>query len=285
MLTDVISALVRALSFIALFQAAGIAMFVAIFGRRLELASEAIRRVGFISALAGIVLVSVHYLLEAARMSGALSGVLDLSLQSLVLDSPMSSAWGMRIAGLAIIAVAINRSGRIWTQVGVGGATLALAGFLLVGHTAAHTDRVWLAALLGLHLGIVAFWFGALVPLYVVSRREKTLLAANVVDGFSRIASWWVPGILLAGVLLTTVLVDRWAVFGESYGELLLAKIAAFAVLMGLAALNKWRYAPAIATTPRIAITFQRAIAAEYLLICAVLSATAVMTTFFSPEH
>jgi putative copper export protein len=285
MLTDVLSALVRALSFIALFQAAGAAMFVAIFGRRLDLAPEAIRRVGFVSAIAGLLLVSGHYGLEAARMAGALSGSFDLSLQRLVLASPMSTAWAVRIAGLAVIAAAIHRDGARWAQLGVGGAALSIAGFLFVGHTAADADRGWLAVLLSLHLAVVTFWFGALVPLVMVSRQETADVAARIVEDFSRIASWWVPSILLAGVLLTAILVDRWAVFGESYGTLLLAKIVPFAVLMGLAALNKWRYAPALATTPRAAIAFQRAVAAEYLLICVVLSATAIMTTFFSPEH
>ena len=284
MLADVISALVRALSFIALFQAAGIAIFIAIFGGQLELASAAVRRLGFVSAIAGIVLVSVHYLLEAARMAGALAGVLDLSLQQLVFDSPMSVAWGLRTAGLTLIAAAANSNARTWTHVGVVGAALAVAGFLLVGHTSVHAHRLWLAMLLGLHLAIVAFWFGALAPLYLVSRKERAVVASEVVDNFSRIAGGWVPCILLAGALLTVALVDRWAVFAESYGLILLGKVAAFAALMGLAALNKYRYAPALATAAGGA-AFRRAVATEYLLICAVLAATAVMTTFFSPEH
>lgn len=54
-------------------------------------------------------------------------------------------------------------------------------------------------------------------------------------------------------------------------------------LLILLASPNKWRYAPALAM-PRMASAFQRAVAAEYLQICAVLVATAIMTTFFSPE-
>jgi len=284
MLADVISALVRALSFIALFQAAGIAIFIAIFGSQLELASAAVRRLGFVSAIAGIVLVSVHYLLEAARMAGALAGVLDLSLQQLVFDSPMSVAWGLRTAGLTLIAAAANSNARTWTHVGVVGAALAVAGFLLVGHTSVHAHRLWLAMLLSLHLAIVAFWFGALAPLHLVSRKERAVVASQLISNFSRIAGWWVPCILLAGALLTVALVDRWAVFAESYGLILLGKVAAFAALMGLAALNKYRYAPALATAAGGA-AFRRAVVTEYLLICAVLAATAVMTTFFSPEH
>lgn len=285
MLTDLTSALVRALSFIAPFQAAGVVMFIAIFGRHLVTASEPIRRLGFISAIAGILLVMMHLALEAARMAGALSGMFDLSLQMLVLDSPTAVAAALRVLGLAGIAAALTRPGtisRARVHLGLGGTMLAIAGFLLVGHTAIHPDRSWLAVLLGLHLAVVAFWFGALIPLLMVARRESGSTATQIVDRFSRIASWWVPGILLAGVLLTAMLVDQWAVFGESYGALLLAKVAAFLVLMVLAALNKWRYGPVLAK-PSVAVAFQRTVAAEYVLICAVLMATAIMTTFFSP--
>ena len=282
MLADAVSSLVRALSFIALFQAAGIVIFVAVFGRRLEHSREPIRRVGLISALAGLILVAAHYGLEAARMAGELQGVFDSSLQSMVLQSPMSIGAAFRVIGLALIAAALGRSGRN-EALGLAGATSTVVGFLFVGHTASHADRTWLAGLLSLHLVAVAFWFGALVPLFVVSRREDAGVATRVVDLFSRIASWWVPIILLAGAFMTLLLVDSWSAFARPYGLILLFKVLAFAVLMLLASLNKWRYAPALAV-PRMAIAFQRSVTAEYFLICAVLAATAIMTTFFSPE-
>ena len=282
---DVLSALVRALSFIAQLQAAGVAIFIAVFGRHLSAASREVRRIGFYSAVAGIVLVFVHYGLEAARMAGALSGVFDLSLQQLVLETPLSTAWILRSAGLALIVGSIRSDGVRAAGVCVLGAILTLAAFLLVGHTATDPARISLAVLLIVHLVVVAFWFGALLPLHAISDKESELQAARVVDDFSRIAIWLVPVILLAGVLMTVLLVDRWTVFAESYGLLLLAKVAAFAALMGLAAMNKWRYGPALATTRAAAVGFQRAVMFEYALICAVLIATAIMTTFFSPEH
>jgi putative copper resistance protein D len=286
MLTDLISALVRALSFIALFQAAGIVVFIAIFGSRLEQSSEPIRRLGFASAIAGMVLITMHYALEAARMAGALSGMFDTSLQSLVLDSSVSVAAGLRVAGLAFIAVALAPQGTIRkrrVRFGLAGAGLTIAGFLFVGHTAIDPDRKWLAALLSIHLTIVAFWFGALIPLWIVARDERGSTATQIVERFSQIATRWVPGILMAGIVLTVMLVDEWAAFRQGYGMLLLAKIALFLVLMVLAALNKWRYGPGL-VTPSVAMAFQRAVATEYVLICMVLTATAIMTTFFSPE-
>jgi putative copper resistance protein D len=285
MSTDIISALVRASSFLVLFQAAGMAIFVAIFGHRLTTTASAVRQTAFVSAILGIVLVTAHYGLEAARMAGDLSGAFDLSLQRLVFDSPVSTAWMLRSIGLALVAASIRREGKLASVLGVIGALVTVVAFSFVGHTATDSDRVWLVALLSLHLAVVAFWFGALAPLFFVSRAENAIVATEVVEGFSRIALWLVPAIFLAGVVMTALLVDRWAVFGESYGMLLLLKSAIFAALMGLAALNKWRYGPALSTKAGAVAAFQRTVTIEYGLIGVVLVATAFMTTFFSPEH
>jgi putative copper export protein len=283
MAVDAISALVRGLSFIALFQAAGVAIFLALFGRRLANTSQRVRSLGFVSAIAAIVLVAAHYSLEAARMAGALSGVFDGSLQQMVFESTMSTAWMWRTIGLAVIAGTIRRPDKVSTVVSLVGAAAVIAGFMFVGHSAVDPDRTWLWPLLALHLVVVAFWFGSLLPLYAVSRAERAAVAAEIVDIFSRIAIWLVPAIFLAGLLMTLLLVDRWATFREGYGLSLLIKIGGFAALMGLAALNKWRYGPALAQGNATA-AFQRTVAVEYLLICAVLITTAVMTTLFSPE-
>ncbi len=282
---DVLSAVVRSLSFLALFQADGVAIFIALFGRQLSAAAALVRRLGFVSAVTGIILVSVHYGLEAARMAGQLSGIFDASLQRLVLDSPVSAAWVLRAAGLSLVAGSVRSESRLAAVSGVIGALVSIQAFSLIGHTAANERHAWLSTLLSLHLGVVAFWFGALLPLHIVSWRERPTAVAAIVADFSRLALWLVPAILIAGALMIAILVDRWSVFKESYGILLLAKIAGFAVLMALAALNKWRYGPALAATPAAAVSFRRTVGIEYGLICAVLVATAIMTMFFSPEQ
>jgi putative copper export protein len=283
MAVDAISALVRGLSFVALFQAAGVVIFLALFGRRLAATSQRVRSLGFVSAIAAIVLVAAHYSLEAARMAGTLSGVFDGSLQQMVFESTMSTAWMWRTIGLVLIAGTIRRHDKVAAAISLIGAAAVIGGFMFVGHSAVDPDRAWLWPLLALHLVVVAFWFGSLLPLYAVSQTENATLAANVVDTFSRIAVWLVPAIFLAGLLMAILLIDRWATFGEGYGVSLLIKIGGFAALMGLAALNKWRYGPALAQGNATA-AFQRTVAVEYLLICAVLITTAVMTTLFSPE-
>jgi copper resistance protein D len=285
MLPDLISVIVRALSFIALFQAAGIAIVIALFGGLFERSSQGIRNVGFVSAVAGIFLVALHYALEAARMAGSLAGVVDWHLQSLVLDSPMSAAAAMRLSGLALIAYALRRDGLVPALLGIIGAGVISVAFTLVGHTADEGRSMWLGAILSLHLLVVAFWFGALVPLHIASRVEPRQTAAQIVEQFSRVATLAVPCLFLLGLVLTFALVNGWAVFTEAYGLLILVKVGTFALLMGLASLNKWRYAPRLVDSDAAVSGFQRAVVAEYLLICIVLIATTVMTTFFSPSH
>ncbi len=285
MLTDVISVVVRALSFVALFQAVGVALFIALFRSDIANSVTTIRRIGVVSALVGVVFVSTHYLLEAARMAGDLSGVLDLSLQGLVFHSAMSVASALRTVGLVLIAIGLTRDRSrefMWTLIGTA---LVLIAFSLVGHSAAHAERVWLIPLLLVHLLVVAFWFGALAPLYVISLKEIPTRARNVVERFSKTASWLVPGIFIAGALMTWVLVDSWAAFTETYGQLLLAKVVGFALLMGLATLNKWRFGPDMISRPSAVVSLRRVIAVEYVLIVLVLTITALMTTLFSPEQ
>jgi putative copper export protein len=103
---------------------------------------------------------------------------------------------------------------------------------------------------------------------------------------FSAIALWLVPMIALAGVALAMLLLpDPSALWREPYGRLLCVKMTLFALLMVLAALNRQRFAPAIGRGEAAAVVhFRRSVAGEYFLICIVLTVTAAMTGFFSPE-
>jgi putative copper resistance protein D len=71
----------------------------------------------------------------------------------------------------------------------------------------------------------------------------------------------------------------------EPYGRLLIAKVVGFALLMGLAAANRWRLGPALAERRTgCERQFRRSLAAEYVLIVGILTITAIMTSFFSPD-
>ena len=284
MLPDYLSAILRALGFAALFQAAGVAMFLAIFHAGLADSTPAIRRLGRIAAISGLAFVSSHFALEAGRMAGSLGGVLDPDLQQRVLTSPLGATTALRCAGLLLLAIGLRGDGPP-RLLAITGANLAVFSFALTGHTAVNHTRWLLAPLLLAHLSIVAFWFGALMPLHIVSRSEIHTRAAKIVEHFSRIAFWLVPGILVAGIAMACFLLPNFAALRGTYGTLLLAKLAGFVLLMALAAANKWRLGPAIerGEVPAIRM-FRRIVSLEYALIVVVLAVSAVMTSFFSPE-
>jgi putative copper resistance protein D len=281
---DTLSVILRTASFIAMFQAAGVAIFLAMFGRPLEVTRSRIEFAVKLSAIAAAPLLAGQYALEAARMAGDMSGIIDPSLQMMALHSAGSKVLGARLAGLLLIGIGMGR--------GKGGGTLSVIGagiiavsFMLIGHSAANPLRWILAPLLTIHVMIVAFWFGALLPLYLLCMRETPVIAGRVVDAFSRIALWSVPGIFAAGALIGLVLVRHLAEFRSGYGISLLAKFAGFLLLMGIAAVNKWRLGPAIARGGAQVLTaFRHSLAIEYGLICLVLGITAAMTTLYSPE-
>ena len=284
MLPDVLSAALRALGFVSVFQAAGVAIFIAIFHASLGDSLRIVLRIGRAAAILALAFVVTHLVLEASRMAGNFAGVFDLGLQERVVSSSMGATAGLRVAGLLALLIGLYGNGGFAQLLAVTGANLTLFSFALIGHTSVDADRWILAPLLLAHVLIVAFWFGALLPLYAITLRESSIVAAKLVDRFSQIALWLVPGILVAGIVLALFLVPGFATLREPYGMLLLAKIAGFALLMGLAAANKWRLGPAIERGEDSGIRlFRRVVATEYILIVAVLATTAVMTSFFSP--
>jgi copper resistance protein D len=282
---EMASVLLRSLCFITLFQAAGAGLFILCFDRLLESSAATIRCLSLRSAIAALALLSVHYALEAGRLSGTWHGILDPELQNLVWDSPARVVWIARMLGMVLIAIGACSARRFARASVATGVVLLAVSFAGVGHTAAPGASMSLAVLLVAHVAVAAFWFGSLLPLLTVTRCEQMSQAACIVEGFSRWAVRVVPGLLIAGVLLAWNLIPGWSSFAQPYGMLLLAKLLGFAVLMVLAALNRWRYGPRLVAEAAAVRALRRSIAAEYSIICLILSATAVLTTFYSPEQ
>ncbi len=285
---DVLSVALRAVSFTLLLNVAGIPIFIAAFGRLMPSAVPAVKQLGWKLAVGALVFVVGHHALEAARMTGEMSGVMDPAMQKMALLSPAGAAFAARVLGLVLVAVGLRRAAPLPTgmrgplAIALVGAIISTTAFTLVGHTSVPPHRFAAAALVTVHLLVVAFWLGALWPLYLVAKKEQPAVTARVIDSFSLAAAWVVPLILLAGIGLTALLVPSLAVFRQPYGQLLLVKVSLFAVLMAMAALNKWRFGPACAAGNTAA--FERTVVIEYVLISVVLAVTAALTTFYSPE-
>ena len=285
-MVDTVAIGVRALSFVAALQAAGIPFFLWLFGDGLVRSARPIAAAAARTAVIGLLATIAYQLVEPARLAGSFSGVLDGSLQAALLASTVGAATTVRVLGLVLVAVGVTKQGRVGAAVSLIGGTLIAASFAFTGHTAAHDRRWLLAALLIVHLLIVAFWFGALRPLQLAARHDDVSANAAVIERFSKLALLLVPVIFVAGVALALVLMPDVAVLATPYGLLLLSKVAGFALLMGLAALNKWRFGPQIGSGDAAALLrFRRSVLFEWWLVVGVLCVTAAMTGLFSPEH
>jgi putative copper export protein len=277
----------RAASFVAIFQAVGNALFLDLFGARLSAPVEQrVRTLARIAAVAALCLAVLHYVLMPAWLAGNLGSTFDPSLSELVRESDAGTAHIVRIVGLAVLFLSLDRRTRLNTIAVRAALALALLSFALMGHTVIHPLRWLLAPLLLVHAGVAAFWFGALWPLREVVAREPAEWAGVAVAAYSRLAIRLVPLVLVCGALIAFVFIRSVAELATAYGAFVLGKAAAFGVLMYLTALNTSRYASAIsAREARAARSFRRTAVAEWALLAAVLVATALMTALSAPAH
>jgi len=284
--TDALVIGLRAIGFVALFQAAGAALFLTLYERDIARASaDTLRFVARIAALVALVAAVSHYVLTPARMAGDFASTFDPALESLLLRSNSGSAHIVRVVGLAILLLALDRASRINTWAANLGAGLSLLSFALMGHTVIHPQRWLLAPMLLVHVVVAAVWLGALAGLYIAAR-DTGAASGPLVARFSAHASRAVPAIFVCGFVMSVILIRSVAELPTPYGAMVLGKSLGFAALMALAAQNKWRFGPRLlAGDAGVVPALQRTIKAEWVLIGLVLVGTAAMTSLYAPEH
>src|ERR1700739_4128929 len=99
-MADILSVVLRSLSFVLHLQAAEAVFFIAAFGPALTISLASIRTLARVSAIAALLATAGHYILEAARMAGDMSGVFDSSLQNMAWASTTGGAFSVRELGL-----------------------------------------------------------------------------------------------------------------------------------------------------------------------------------------
>ncbi len=234
-----------------------------------------------IGGLLALLTIPPRLLLEVVFLGGGWVASSDLELWRLVLTTPSGQALLAQAAGLVLLILGAALPGLRWPA-GVGGGLLVLLGIAWVGH-AADLAPAWPAQLLlVLHLAGLAFWLGSLWPLLRVAGAAD---GVDVMERFSRLATWTVAALLLAGLALSVWLVGGFAALIFSpYGQLLLAKLAGVAILLALAAANKLRLVPALrAGRPGAAAALVRSIRIEIAVVVLILGVTAALTTLTGP--
>jgi copper transport protein len=265
----------RVLIYIGLFAGAGGAFFLTWFAG----GARPMRRFIAGASVAGFV---------AALLSLGLLGAdaLDLGLISLaepkVWATALSTSYALTVlfASLAVLAALwalYSRTPggpRVASALAMLGAGLALASS---GH-AATADPQWLMRpAVFVHAMAVAFWIGALAPLAgLFASRDP--VARPALRRFSAIIPYTLAALLAAGIVLAIVQVGHFpALVSTAYGRVLLVKLVLVALLLILAAFNRWRLTkPALAGEARAGRSFIRSVTGEIVLVTAILCTVAL---------
>lgn len=225
----------------------------------------------------------------ALPLSLGLQGVDALGLPlSGLLASPgwqaaMATSYGHSV-GLALPALA-GAGGTLWLRrhstaiAWLLSATVVLLfglAFTVSGHAASAEPR-WLSRpALGLHVLMAMLWLGALPPLLVALARPGAD-ARRVLGLFSR----WAPGMLaalvLSGGVLVVIQLGHWrALAWPGYSRILLLKLALVALVLVLAAWNRWRLTARVQRGEAAArLALRRLIRLELVLLVVVLGLVA----------
>jgi copper resistance protein D len=274
---------VNAITYASTLGAAGIVAFLLYSNSLLQdMQRNSIRRLCvYFVAIAAVASIARIALL-AGSMSGDFSGMLDGEYTAMILRGGEGTATGVRLGGLAIIAlsVALRRQ-----PAGVVGGIMAAISFAWIGHVHALRPSTAPTLFLCLHLACAAFWVGALPPLLMITRDSGMGRIAAIAARFGKIAIAVVALLILAGTGLLWLMIGHAAEFwGSAYGRLMALKLLMVGLLLSLAALNKLRLTPKMLRGESdAAVLFRRSVKAEMAFGGLILLVTAAFTTIVGP--
>lgn len=220
------------------------------------------------------------FLLRGANLTGDASGMTDPEMLSLLWGTPVGTALMYRTIGLGLLITGLY-AGRIGLWISVLGACVALGSFANIGHIAGRENTA-LNLTLFLHLIVISFWIGILTPLKRMVSSQKTWPdAAELGHKFGLVAMITIPLMVALGVYMSFELVGSVnALINTVYGQTLILKVLLVGGLLSIAAANKLRFIPQLQKeNPKAAAHLATSISIEWLLITAVLTITAILTS------
>ena len=182
----------------------------------------------------------------------------DGLVATVLLDTDFGHVWLVRLALIVLLAAALRppyfgAPAPAWRRAAALALAVAfVAALAFAGHAAAGdgVEGVIHEAADVLHLVAAAAWVGALVPLAIVLAAAKDgggglAIARAATLRFSTLGVASVGTVLATGIVNTFELAGTVAaLFGTSYGRLLLVKIALFLAMLAIAAVNRMRLTP-----------------------------------------
>jgi copper transport protein len=290
-----LAALTTAVGYLGVLTAVGVIWFRLVpardVGFRTDRRLATLRRRAVLLGVAGLV-VSVPF--RVARSGGGLDSLGDEAFLRDSLTGPVGWSVAVTIVGLALLTGVVGRpgNGRHATVAVAGTSLLALAGFVVEGHTRT-VDPIG-AIVVGalVHTAAAALWAGGVLGLAVALRSDgdDSVTTASVVRRFSDLAVGSVVVVALTGVVLAwLVLPEPGDLLDTGYGYALLVKVGLVGALVAIGAYNRFRLVPpapapapapvgaAVADAGTTLCRIQRTVTFEAVLIVAVVATTAVL--------
>jgi copper transport protein len=175
--------------------------------------------------------------------------------------------------GLSYVALWSASAARMLSAVAMAGVGLSLAAS---GHASTAPPQWLTRPAVFLHAIGLAWWVGALLPLMALALRPAQPLLP-VLHRFSKIAVPVVGVVALTGLLLAVIQLESLsALTGTRYGWILCIKLALVALLLALAALNRFRLAPALQSGSQNTRPLVRSIALECAVVVGILALVAL---------
>ena len=213
-----------------------------------------------ILAVVGLALSVVQLALFAASMMGTPPWPVDgEAVGTLLTGSALGTAWKARMAALLVAGLAAVAPSRgAWLGVVMAAAGVALSTLAWTGHGAMGEGAPGWAHLIAdlFHLLASSAWLGALLGLVLlVTRPAARVDGAHLTLTHRALHGFGMVGTIVVGAIVVTGLVNSWILVGIGnvadlgatlYGRLLIAKLALFGAMLGLALLNRLRLMPAI---------------------------------------
>jgi putative copper resistance protein D len=216
------------------------------------------RRWALALVAAALVALMAWLAFEAGAMGGEgiAAAIRDGTLGTVLTQTRFGDITLARAALLVGVGAALAWRGRVACLCAAAAAGAALALTAATGHAGAETGpggQIHLAADM-LHLLGAGAWLGGLLPFVWAMTHTPALAHADSLR-FSLL------GTICVGILLASGGINSWflvgnvpALIGTGYGRLLLVKIALFAAMVVVAAINRWRLTPLIRTDAAAAL-------------------------------
>lgn len=279
----------------------GLAAYPLYSGGRASPAARLGRTAPLALAMLGLALSIAGFGLMTAMMAGVPFAELDRETVAFVIqETGHGASFVVRVLAL-VIAAALALTGasarRSWLIAAASGATLASLAW--TGHAAATEGLPGALHRLSdvVHLLAAGAWVGALAMLLAALARMGT--AQAVEQARDALTTFAVAGSVIVGLIVMTGLVNSVMIVGfvglpllpsTLYGQLLIAKLGLFALMLVLASLNRWRLTPrldpgrASGEVPRAATAVRTSLALETGAAITILGLVAWLGTLAPPS-